>query len=215
MKKERKHTDIRVSSEVYVDSHGGYHFKVFARIWGSKILGGWVYQTGFGWEDFPNAPDYLTKEAEAKILLALKDPKTVFHEYDRDRNKRYTDLRYHDEWTRRFQVRALSLGIADETPPTIPPMITQAVFPLGQDSVWGSPVWLPINADCPRCGKEHSKYRGKTLAYFHAPIAVVSGYCHDCEGFTVCLLDDDHKVAETYFDLTWELREWPLYYAPF
>ena len=71
------------------------------------------------------------------------------------------------------------------------------------------------HSKCPHCGKEHSKYRGKTLAYFHAPIAVVSGYCHDCEGFTVCLLGDDHRVVETYFDLTWELREWPLYYAPF
>ncbi len=208
MAKLLKYTDIHASKKVYVDSSCNYHFTIFAHAWAKKGWLKWVYQTGFGWEDFPGAPAYVTSAARESILSVLKDPETRFHEYDRDRNERYTNLRYHDDQMRRFQVRALSLRIAHETPPTVlPRLFNQVVFPMPYDPVWGSAVWLPRLIVCSRCAAPMSDHLDKTLAYYHAPVAVCSD-CHACEGAMICLLDDEHRIVEAYFEHFWDLERW-------
>lgn len=203
-----KYTDIHASSTVYVDSQCGYHFTIFAHAWAKKGWRRWVYQTGFGWEDFPAAPAYVTHAARESILKVLKDPETKFHEYDRDRNERYTNLRYHDAAMLRFQVRALSLSIARENPPAVMPrLFNQVVFPTDYDPTWGAAVWLPKLITCSRCGAAMSDHLDKTLAYYHAPVAVCAS-CYQCEGDMVCLLNDEHQIVETYFEHFWDVERW-------
>ena len=213
--KARKFTDLQCDDEVYVDSYGGYHFEIYARHYGRKVSGyRWVYQTGYGWEDFPDAPNYVTNEARRLILKRLKSKNTRFYEYDRDRNQRFTNLRYHDEMSLWLQIRAMSLSIASETPPEATPMFnTTAFFPLGIDPVWGGPVWLPKAIRCPWCDrpKFEPEHPHTTLAYYRAPVAIANE-CAYCDGSAVCLLDDQFRIVETYFFDEWELREWPLRY---
>lgn len=202
-----KYTDISISSEVYVDSQCNYHFRVRAQHWG-KRGGGWVYQTGFGMEDFEDAPQYLLRRVRESVVQVLKDPKTIFHEYDQQRTKRYTNLRYHSEPTRRFQVRAASLRVARDNEPKA---VTGVTFASEIDPVWGTPVWVP-STPCFSCKEVLSDHKGKSLGYYHAPVVILASHCWLCDLRTVCLLNDLHWVVATYAMDEWELLEWPLYY---
>jgi hypothetical protein len=95
-----KYTDIRVYGDVYVSSS----FDYFARVrysCGGKVhrRDVWInsasieYENGLGSLKIPR---YFQRELERQIVALLKDPTTRFHEYDRDGNKRYEDLRYFD-----------------------------------------------------------------------------------------------------------------------
>lgn len=91
--KPHKYSITGIASEVRIFSNGQYSFKVF-------IDGGtfWYryYGPGFGIEGFAAAPAYLYIAIKDAIADGIRDKKFKWYECDRDGNKRYSDLRYHD-----------------------------------------------------------------------------------------------------------------------
>lgn len=94
-----KFTDIKVDNEVYVSSSGGYSTDVFMRENGKRIT--WSFWidggqfVGVNWGS-GNFPVYVWKEVYRQLAERLADPKTRFYEYNQDRVRRWTNLRYYD-----------------------------------------------------------------------------------------------------------------------
>lgn len=92
----RRYNRVSMSEQVYVDSGWDYHGTVYytdsatARVWRREYCWDIVDPLGF------QAPKYLEAECERLWLALLKSGEARFCEYDRDHNKRYTDLRYYD-----------------------------------------------------------------------------------------------------------------------
>lgn len=102
---KRKYTNVRVSTDVYCNSLGQYTFLV--RCQDAKRGYKLEYSPGFGlicWGKRemggPLAiefPKYLYDEIERQIYVAYNENRLTIYEYDRDRNKRRKDYRYHDD----------------------------------------------------------------------------------------------------------------------
>ncbi len=98
--KPRKYQDIRVIDEVYVSSSNHHFFRVVMKqLSGDKRLHiNDDYAFGCA-EPFEHRryPKYVLEAVERAILELLKSDKAIFHEIDRDGEKRYEDLRYHED----------------------------------------------------------------------------------------------------------------------
>jgi hypothetical protein len=108
---QHKYTQVYVMSEVNVSSTRHYSFRVtikeatrLHRVYydGSKEF--WTERA------FPRFPQYVVRECQRQVMSRLLSDETRYFEYDRDRNKRYENLRYHDpehvrEWGKRMAER--------------------------------------------------------------------------------------------------------------
>lgn len=84
---------VWVSTLCYVSSSGHYHWDVgYSDTRGKRYTGSYCY--GFGLYE-RCIPKYLETEIEKRIADMLESGTTKFHEYDRDGNKRFENLRYH------------------------------------------------------------------------------------------------------------------------
>lgn len=111
----RKYTNITVSKHVYVTSTGHYEARV---MWTGGMayyaLGmGLLTTTGYTWD---RAPKYLVSEAQRLIAEMFRDGSAKFYEYDRDHNKRYDNLRYHDPEVVAWWAERLSPSTSQVTP---------------------------------------------------------------------------------------------------
>lgn len=91
--KLRKYSVRGIATEVRIFSNGQYSFKVFidgCTFWYRN------YSPGFTIDDFTNAPAYLYIAIKDAIADGIRDDRFKWYECDRDGNKRYGDLRYHD-----------------------------------------------------------------------------------------------------------------------
>lgn len=111
--KARKYTEITVLTEVYVNSQSDYtfyvHIKGYGRVAYDPSVGFYVPESN---QDprMNRFPRYVVFEVDLQVLERLKSPATRYYEYDRDGNKRYENLRYHDA-----ESLALQIEIAKET----------------------------------------------------------------------------------------------------
>lgn len=115
---KRAYENIRVSKQVNISSTCHYHFKVY---WDG---GHRDYSLGVGFLgkpphfDWNGAPDYLQNEVERQIVEMFKDETAKFYEYDRDGNKRYTNLRYYYPDTVKFWIEALTTVTTERPAPS-------------------------------------------------------------------------------------------------
>lgn len=86
----RKYKSIRVGKQIYVDSLGHYHFRIYGD------CGGKIYALGFGFDDWANPPAYVVRDVQNQIADIIESGRGAFYERDRDGNPRYENLRYHD-----------------------------------------------------------------------------------------------------------------------
>lgn len=93
----RRYSNVRILTEVYVTSHADYWFKVMMDGGPSRSYCPHVGFEGRGhwitWE----GPKYLIDEVDRQIAQGCRDGRFKFYERDRDGNKRYDNLRYHDD----------------------------------------------------------------------------------------------------------------------
>lgn len=94
---KRKYRNIKVSSEINVSSTG--HFT--ARVMWTGGARWYALDDGFlsnspNMHDWNSAPKYLIDETKRQIANMIKDGTAKFFEYDRDKNRRYENLRYYD-----------------------------------------------------------------------------------------------------------------------
>jgi len=95
----RKYGEISVFKDVYVSSSCDYHFHLHIQGYGRVI---YDPSMGFYVEDsqqdpsMNRFPQYVRREVDRQILERFKAADTIYYEYDRDHNKRYENLRYHD-----------------------------------------------------------------------------------------------------------------------
>jgi hypothetical protein len=95
--RERKYTQVYVLSEVNVSSTRHYSFRVtikeatrLHRVFYDGLRGFWTETTN------PRFPQYVIRECQRQTMSRLLSDDTRYFEYDRDGNKRYENLRYHD-----------------------------------------------------------------------------------------------------------------------
>jgi hypothetical protein len=111
----RRYLNIWVSRQVNISSTGHYHFKVY---WDGDYRD---YSLGVGFLgkepffDWNGAPAYLQNEVERQIVEMFKEGTAKFYEYDQDRNKRYTNLRYYYPENTKWWVKVLT-GEIDTAP---------------------------------------------------------------------------------------------------
>lgn len=90
-----KYTDIKVLKIGYVSSSHDYFVEV------SYQEHGWLYSEDYclsrgQFETAERKPQYMLVEVKRQIALLVKQDAIVWYEYDRDGNKRYSNLRYYD-----------------------------------------------------------------------------------------------------------------------
>lgn len=100
MTTERKYTGIRVLHEVYCSSTSDYTFRCVCNFGRFNYMPELAYPAEIKgknglWIQW-RAPKYVCQEVERQIAEMAETNQFKVYEYDRDRNKRYTDLRYHD-----------------------------------------------------------------------------------------------------------------------
>lgn len=108
---QHKYTQVFVTSEVNVSSTGHYSFHVIIveatrlhRLYYDGLRSFWTETTD------PRFPEYVIRECQYQVMNLLLSDKTRYYEYDRDGNKRYENLRYHDvervkRWGKRMAER--------------------------------------------------------------------------------------------------------------
>ncbi len=106
-----KYTEVSVLSEVNVSSTRHYSFRVVIkeankihRVFYDGSKGFWTETT------HPRFPQYVIRECQRQTMSRLLSDDTRYFEYDRDGNKRYENLRYHDpefvkHWGKRLAER--------------------------------------------------------------------------------------------------------------
>lgn len=91
-----RYTNVSMLHDVYVDSM--WHYHGHAVYFDQKSMRRYVRE--YCWDIVDplgfQAPKYLEAECERQWLALLKSGEARFYEYDRDGNRRYTDLRYYD-----------------------------------------------------------------------------------------------------------------------
>lgn len=95
----RKYTNIEVLKTGYVSSSCDYFIDVSYQR-GSEgrycstycLAGGFVSKRG--WDNAK--PQYMLAEVKRQIALLVQEDGIKWHEYDKDGNKRYNNLRYYD-----------------------------------------------------------------------------------------------------------------------
>lgn len=94
-----KYTQIYVTSEVYVNSQSDYtfyaHIKGYGKVAYDPSVGFYVPESRQN-PSMNRFPLYVRREVDRQVLERLLSSDTRYHEYDRDGNKRYENLRYHD-----------------------------------------------------------------------------------------------------------------------
>lgn len=104
MPKQRKFTSIQLSHYVNVSSSLHYHFDVWFIEWNDTMPErrhyywsyGDTHLTPRGAQDSRAVPQYVIAELLRLTQELHQRGELVFFEYDREGNKRYEDLRYHD-----------------------------------------------------------------------------------------------------------------------
>lgn len=108
--KPRAYTDVDVSTILYCSSDSHHHVHVWFKRRGKRGVNAHIsatYCVEFGWLDnlHPQGnedlrvPAYLRREIKRQLLAHLEAGTVKVHEYDRDGNKRWENLRYHeDDW---------------------------------------------------------------------------------------------------------------------
>jgi hypothetical protein len=97
---QKRYTDVRIIDEIYVSSSMDYFATVVFKDQGKHQsrdywLGSQQFLGRGDHMEWNGAPAYFQNEVKAKLVELLKSGKVKFYEYDRDKNKRYEDLRYH------------------------------------------------------------------------------------------------------------------------
>lgn len=112
--KQRKYEVVKVIDEVYVSSSGHHFFKVVIIEVATDRRRRALDTYSFGEaEPFDHRyPKYVIEATERAALKLLKSGKVTFYEYDRDGEKRYTDLRYHDEHNTAWMIECLERDYA-------------------------------------------------------------------------------------------------------
>lgn len=97
------YTDIQVSRQIYISSSYDYFVEVsykHQQRWWTRTYfitaGGLMHLSGMGWF---NVPHYVMREIDSQLLELMRSGRVIYHEYDRDGNKRFTDFRYHSPET--------------------------------------------------------------------------------------------------------------------
>lgn len=92
-----KYTQVFVLSEVNVSSTRHYSFRVtikeatrLHRVYYDGLKSFWTEKA------YPRFPQYVVQECQRQVMSRLLSDDTRYFEYDRDGNKRYEELRYHD-----------------------------------------------------------------------------------------------------------------------
>lgn len=90
-----KYTNIEVSTSGYVSSSGHYFVEVYFSV-NSKGRYHTTFCLNNGFTAYKQRPQYMLAEVKRQIALLVIEDSIVWHEYDRDGNKRYDNLRYYD-----------------------------------------------------------------------------------------------------------------------
>lgn len=93
--KPRKFHSIQIHRHANVTSTGHYGWEVSYRDTSGNRHHRWYHYGLMKPMEF-KAPKYLIAEVERLIAADIENGITVFYEFDRDGNKRYENLRYHD-----------------------------------------------------------------------------------------------------------------------
>ena len=98
-----RYTDIRVFKEINVTSSGHYFAKVAYREYGQQrivrdycLTSGFIALKKYNAGDWTGAPNYLLQEVRRLIAENIRMGWFVYFEYDREGNKRYSNLHYYD-----------------------------------------------------------------------------------------------------------------------
>lgn len=127
------YTDIRLSKEIYISSSTDYFVKVFYQYqtlrWTRSY---WFAGRGLQGVNSPHVvkmPRYVIREVERQLLELLKSDRVVYHEYDRDHNKRYSDLRYHRSEIVEDMISMLEASTQNEDVQVVPQTYLEPVQP--------------------------------------------------------------------------------------
>ncbi len=101
MARERRFQNIRVSKQVYVNSMTQYSTHVYFTEAGKRKHYLWGIRdscltTANGRLDHRRVPKYVMDAIMREMLRLTTDEQLTFYEYDRDGEKRYDGLRYHE-----------------------------------------------------------------------------------------------------------------------
>lgn len=103
---KRKYTVIQVNSLVYVSSSYHHFFSVVIKEHEHRYSRDYSIECGYFSSKHSvtiELPKYVVREVERLIHEGFKAKRFTYHEYDRDGNKRFDDLRYHDaDWEARI-----------------------------------------------------------------------------------------------------------------
>jgi len=92
----------RVSNEIYCSSSGHHFIRVSYQVAGERRAGDYCFEVNsLSGKKTPSLilPKYFERDIKRAAHELLTNGKPVYHEYDRDGNKRYEELRYHyDDW---------------------------------------------------------------------------------------------------------------------
>lgn len=115
---ERKFFDIHIDDEINVSSTSNYHVRVFYKVHGAGgifregrdywLENQWFLGKGKYLDFWLTAPAYLTAAVNRQLVEALRAGRIKFFEYDRDKNKRYDNLRYHEPEAVEWLIKILS-----------------------------------------------------------------------------------------------------------
>ena len=96
---DRAFDSIKIGTAIYCSSSYDHFIQVQVQRrgkWQQRPY--WI--EGATLEGMNRVPNYLYVQIERQLLKLLEDGNATFYEFDRDGNKRFTDLRYHDaEWS--------------------------------------------------------------------------------------------------------------------
>jgi hypothetical protein len=106
--RQRKYTDFSPHRQVNVTSSYDYDFTVtfLNNTTGKRESVDYFFGVYQEWEH--RYPKYFMVGVELVVLDLLESDKAVYYEFDRDRNKRFTDLRYHSVENVQHMIKCLS-----------------------------------------------------------------------------------------------------------
>lgn len=99
--RKRRYTVRHIADEINVSSSGDYFARIFLTDHDVRVTrdywinGGSFLALTAQWGDW-TPPKYLANEVRKCLGELMQAGKVRYFEYDRDRNKRYADYRYHD-----------------------------------------------------------------------------------------------------------------------
>jgi hypothetical protein len=109
--RKKRFTLVSVANQVYVNSLMQYTYHAMVTKHGQRTPIRVEYSPGFFIDEF-NAPQYLVRDILLEIVRKADAGQFTFYEYDRDGNKRTTELIYHDAdyWQREIDWMKVEIG---------------------------------------------------------------------------------------------------------